>query len=84
MFSYAVAFVATENDTAQMPIDFAHSIGDGFEHLGWASAANGWALTKVSQRYPRIIAAMLQVASCVLHLNGVVLDLNIFLSGFGP
>ena len=69
--SYAVAFVATENDPAQTLIDFVHSIGDGFEHLGWASSANGWALTKVSQRYPRIVAAMLQVASCGLHLNGV-------------
>ena len=72
MFSCAVTFVATENDPAQTLIDFVRSIGDGFEHLGWASTANGWALTKVSQRYPRIVAAMLQVASCGLHLNGVV------------
>ena len=46
LFSYAVVFVATEKDPAQMLIDFAHSIGDGFEQLGWASTANGWALTK--------------------------------------
>eukprot|EP00959_Pyramimonas_sp_CCMP1952_P298713 6247766-Pyramimonas_sp.AAC.1 len=49
-----------------------HNIGEGLEHLGWASTSAGWTLTRTSRRCPIVVVAMLQVASRGLHINGCV------------
>ena len=70
--AHAVAFVATESDPVRILLEFVYSVDSGSEHPAWASTSLGWQLTKISQRYPNVTAAMFQVAACGLHLNGVV------------